>query len=302
MKSWEREEKTHTAIVKRFLRRAGMEEGEALLLERELERYMQVKLGRRQWIRPEITRFHTEWYRELYRITGGEDPYLDVKAASNEAAREILASLEIAGFEEAVRAAIVANRMDYGAFDYEGSEGLPGARDFEGFERMPLAVDDMEPLTRAVQRANLVLYLLDNHGEVLFDEIVMAEMRRLNGQARIVAAAKASPMLNDVTRDEAVSLGLSRVCELISTGSNCFGVPEDEVSAEFLAAARAADVIVAKGQAHLEFWLNYGVPNVFNVAHTKFPVRDPAFGELPAGSNLVLCSGRYRGDKPGYGL
>ena len=297
MKSWQREVHTHLAIIRTFLDLAQLPETEAGTIRQELERYLSVRLDRKLWMHPEITRFHTEWYREFYRIAKVADPYKQLKEASNVRATEVLQTLDLNTLRKAVLASIVANRMDFGAVDPRIS---PLALHPDDFHHVPVLFDDFFLLDQAVRNAKRILYLVDNHGEVLFDKTVMQRIKELNTGCEIFIGAKESPMLNDVTCEEALQLGLHPLGRVVSTGSNCFGVPEDEVSETFLSVMKTADVIIAKGQAYFEFWLNYDVPNVFNLVHTKVPIADDFLGRIPAGSNLIVSSPRYRHGKRPY--
>ena len=287
-------------MVRRFIDLADLPPGEADIIQKELERYMQVRLKRGHWVPPEITRFHTEWYREFYRIVGIPDPYLELKERSNAVVERILEGLKLPTLRSAVLASVAANRLDFGA-PRTGTGEIPlQPEHFERIESLPLYWDDFSVMEERLSRARQVLYLPDNCGEVLFDRIVIERIRELNGACTLFLAAKASPMLNDVTCEEALALGLDSVCSVLSTGSNCFGVPEDEVSQEFRTVVSTSDVIIAKGQAFLEFWIEYDVPNVYHLAFTKFPVLDANLGRIPEGVNLILSSSRYSAGKRPY--
>jgi len=249
-------------------------------------------------MQPEITRFHTEWYREFYRILDVDDPYRALKDRSMRAARELLGSLELPTLRDAVRASVVANLLDYGAPDLRESLSV---EDFAHLDRLPLFVDDFDRLADALARARRVVWLTDNSGEVLFDLVVLERLRACNPGCVVDLVGKGGPMLNDVTADELAALELPANCRVLSTGSNCFGVPEDEVSEEFRRALGDADTVIAKGHAYLEFWVHYAMPALFNLAYTKFPVRDALWPEIPAGVALVLWAGRYAEGKKPYG-
>jgi uncharacterized protein with ATP-grasp and redox domains len=317
VKSWHREIDTHLSLVRRFVDLADLPPGEAAIIKSELERYMQVRLNRGHWVPPEVTRFHTEWYREFYRIVGVADPYLELKRRSNALVQQILARLDLPTFRRAVLAAVTANRLDFGAPEALADTGkrkretvtrngeddgeIPlHAGHFDRIDGLPLYWDDFQGLESQVLLARRLLYLPDNCGEVLFDRVVIEHIRKLNPGCRITLAAKDGPMLNDVTCSEALALGLGDICEVISTGSNCFGAPEDEVSQEFKNALSRSDLIIAKGQAYLEFWIEYDLPRVFHLAYTKFPVLDPILGRVPEGVNVILSSARYASGKRLY--
>lgn len=300
MKSWERDEHTHLDIVGRFVDLAGLPPDEAAVLKAELTRYMQTRLSQRRWLPGEITRFHTEWYRELYRTLGVNDPYAELKRRSNDLARQVLAHVRLPTLRQALLASIVANRLDFGVARHDPSRMPVEHEDFADLGALPLFADDGAELESVLCEARTLLYLPDNHGEVLFDRVVIEHARARNPGLDVLVACKSAPMLNDVTLDEARDLGLDDIATLISTGSNCFGVPRDEVSPEFEAAFARADVVIAKGQAYLEFWIEHRVERVFDVAFTKFPIHDAVLGTIPSGVGLVLASHRYGAGKPVY--
>jgi uncharacterized protein with ATP-grasp and redox domains len=297
VKSWERDLETHLTVLGRFVDLVGLPTGDATLLKRELERYVRVRITRGLWMHPDITRFHTEWYREFYRILDVDDPYRELKDRSMRAARELLRGMELPTLRDAVLACVVANLLDYGAPNLRESLSV---EDFADLDRLALFVDDFDRLTDALGRARRVVWLADNSGEVLFDLVVLERLHILNPACTVDLVGKGGPMLNDVTADELGTLPLPPNSRVLSTGSNCFGVPEDEVSDELRTALRRADVVVAKGHSYLEFWVQYAAPTLFNLAYTKFPVRDALWPEIPAGVALVLWAGRYAEGKRPY--
>ena len=298
MKSWERDLETHLTVLGRFVDLAELPAGDADLLKRELERYVRVRVARELWMHPDITRFHTEWYREFYRILDVEDPYRVLKDRSMHAARELLGSLELPTLRDAVLASVVANLLDYGAPNLRESLSVG---DFTNLDRLPLWVDDFGRMVDALGRARRLVWLADNSGEVLFDLVVLERLRALNPSCAVALVGKGGPMLNDVTADELTALELPANCRVLSTGSNSFGVPEDEVSDELRRTLLEADVVIAKGHAYLEFWVHYAMPTLFNLAYTKYPVRDALRLEIPEGVPLVMWAGRYAAGKPPYG-
>jgi uncharacterized protein with ATP-grasp and redox domains len=190
-----------------------------------------------------------------------------------------------------VLGSILANRLDQGAPEPCTELDPAEAATLES----RLFVDDFDRLEAAVRVAGQIVYLADNAGEIVLDLVVIERMREENPACRVTIAAKASPMINDVTVDEVRVLPLPGGVDVLSTGSNCFGAPEDEVSEEFRRRLGAADLIVAKGHAYLEFWCRFNVPKLFNLAYTKFPVVDGAVGEIPAGVPVIIGGRSGRG-------
>jgi uncharacterized protein with ATP-grasp and redox domains len=299
MKSWDREPDSHVGIVKPFLEMAGLEGEEASVVATELERYMRVHLDRKLWMSPHITRYHTEWYRELYRVTGATDPYAQIKRDSCDTAQRILTSLPQPTLRDAILRSVVANRLDFGI--PKNAFARIDEHDFEHLETRDLHVDHVAELEAALRSARRVMFLLDNAGEVLFDMATAARVVAENPGVEVTLVAKSEPMLNDVTFPELAELELPAGCVAMSTGSNCFGVPLEEVSETFVRAYEEADVVVAKGHAFLEFWIEYVAPRVFNLAYTKFPIVDRNLGVIPDHVSLVLQASRYAEGKAAYG-
>jgi uncharacterized protein with ATP-grasp and redox domains len=300
MKSWERDPESHLLVIDRVLELVKPPPGRVAVLRAELRRYMGGRVERGRWLEPEVTRLHSEWYRELYAVIGTRDPFAEVKDRSNRAAEALLAEVGPRSLEEWLGLSILANRLDFGFFEFgDGKMLLPGG--FFALTPGKLAeLPELPRLAAMLRGARRVLFLPDNHGEIIFDREVARAILAENPRCQITFAGKGWPLLNDVTAKELIELGITKIAEVISTGTNSFGAPRSEVSAEFLAAFRSSDVVLAKGQAHLEFWLSYSVTRLFNLVHLKIPVRDAVFGELEPGRNLLLASEFYGAGKPAY--
>jgi uncharacterized protein with ATP-grasp and redox domains len=297
MKSWEREIDTHFQMIDRFIDLTNLDSARASIIKKELRRYMEVRLRRGFWMDPQITEFHTEWYREFYRICGVPDPYQEIKRKSDELAREILASIEISDFRDAVVASIIANRLDFGAYAFDKDKMPVDLEHFSHLQKKELQYDDFDSLVDRIGRSRVLLYLVDNHGEVLFDKKVIEMLTGAHPQCEIVVAGKSAPMLNDVTYDGLRELGFDEVARVIPTGSNCFGIPHDDISIELAEVLKSADLIISKGQAYLEYWMDHYQANVYSLAYTKFPVSNVLIGEIPAGQDIILSFARYSQQK-----
>ncbi len=59
----------------------------------------------------------------------------------------------------------------------------------------------MIPFKNAVNETDTILYLLDNSGEIVFDKLLIEELLRKG--KKVKAVVKGSPVLNDVTMDDA---------------------------------------------------------------------------------------------------
>ena len=213
---------------------------------------------------PEIAR---TVYGIVDRHTGGSDAYRGVKEKSNTMAMELYPRLKkvVEASSDvllsAVRLAVAGNVIDYGvprSFDIEQEIEECLERDF--------AIFDFEAFSQAVRDAENVLYLLDNAGEIVFDKILIEEMKN-----DIVCAVRGRPIINDVTMEDAIQVGLDKVTKVISSGSDIPGTVVGECNDEFRELYERADLIISKGQGNYETLADEPKP-IFFIFKAKCPV------------------------------
>lgn len=192
------------------------------------------------------------------QVTGERDPYRDERQKYNRLAAGLLPGLrkrideaEKEGQDRlltAVLLAIAGNIIDHGIISNPDVEGT-----IERVLSAGLAMNDFDYFKISLEKANTVVYVGDNCGEIAFDRLVCEEILRISsGRAKIRFAVKPAPILNDATREDALQVGIDEVAEIIDIGSATVGMPIDRVSKEFLAELAAADVVIAKGQGNFE--------------------------------------------------
>jgi len=203
-------------------------------------------------------RLGTKRDRLVRTITGCADPYAKKKWLSNQRALELLPQAKRlfaqekpgeARFRKACLCAIVGNVIEFDIPEHEFS--------FEDFSKLllhaqeDLAVDEIPAILESAKSAEEVLYLADNAGEIAFDTLLVAELRKLG--ARVAVAVKGKPILNDAMLQDARAVGMQEVADdLISNGSDSVGLVLKECSKRFAALYRSADLVVAKGMGHVE--------------------------------------------------
>lgn len=301
MKTTDRDPQTYFAMIDDFLRRSDLSMDEQKLLGSELGRYLSVKFKKGKYMHPMITKFCTDLYREFYRLAGSNDPYRQLKDASNKEAEKILKTIEKPNsFRDIVKLSIKGNVLDYGAV-LALNVNIGGlAKEVQDIGKMSLDIDDCEELDKAIKNAKNILFLTDNAGEAVFDTLLLEYISRFVPKEKICIAAKESPMLNDITAGELKAMGFGKYGNIISTGSNCFGLHEEEVSEEFKEILKNADVIIAKGQAYLEFFTEYNFKNIFNIATVKYPIVCSAMPVLQPKQNVAMSAKRYAGKGRNY--
>jgi len=203
-------------------------------------------------------RLGTKRDRLVRATTGCADPYAKKKWLSNQRALEILpqakrlVALEKTSegrFRKACLSAIVGNIIEFDIPEHEF--------EFEDFAKLlanaqeDLAVDEISKLLDSAKSAEQILYLTDNAGEIAFDVLLVAELRKLG--PRVTVSVKGKPIMNDATLQDAKAVGMQEVADdLISNGSDAVGLVLKECSKRFAALYRSADLVVAKGMGHVE--------------------------------------------------
>lgn len=145
----------------------------------------------------------------------------------------------------ASRLAIAGNIIDFGIFTNIDIE-----KSIDQSLKSEIAVDDYAAFTQELSSAREILYLLDNAGEIVFDRLLIEELRR-SGK-KVTAVVKGSAVLNDVTQEDAVQVGLDTVCKVIDNGSDAIGTILPWTSSEFQNEFEKAELIISKGQGNFE--------------------------------------------------
>lgn len=184
------------------------------------------------------------------KVAGSPDPYKEERARQNAAARELLPVAEKAlkesqdRLETAARLALAGNCFDPLLEDLDPAAYLERA-----LARKPARFDYAD-FRQAARAAESVLYLLDNCGEAVFDKLLVAE---LAGKDRAIhVAVRHSPVLNDVTRQEAEEVSFGDEAAIVDPGKAMLGVVLSYASAQFRELFKSADMVIAKGQANYE--------------------------------------------------
>ncbi len=206
-------------------------------------------------------------YRLIREKTGKEDPFAEVKKESIREALSLYLVLKqkIREAEDpllaAIRLAIAGNVIDFGVnktYDLE--------EEIEQIMYQKFAVFDYDEFRRSLEKASSILYLGDNAGESVFDRLLIEVMGK-----PVTYAVREIPVINDVTKDDAVMSGLDQVAEIVSSGSEAPGTVPKLCTPAFRKRMEEADMIISKGQGNYEGLSESGLP-VFYLLKVKCPV------------------------------
>jgi hypothetical protein len=217
-----------------------------------------------------IALFSTEVHRAVYRVLGDEDPYRHMKRLANETAVKLLPTVQSLiqtssdPFRSAVIAAIIGNTFDFGVLGFEVATD-----DFEKevatIYRHGLDIDDTDAMKPLL---NDVVYVADNVGEIVYDGLLIEQMRKLG--AHVTLVVRGGPILTDATIEDVWEFGLDKVADgVITTGSNAIGIKLDEIPAELRDMLPRASLIIAKGMANYEMLSEYSFKPIAYLMRVK---------------------------------
>jgi uncharacterized protein with ATP-grasp and redox domains len=221
-----------------------------------------------QLVPPAIGR---EIHRLIRRVTGNPDPYRQRKDDSNTLAMKLYPQLKDRirrsgnPLGTAVRLAIAGNVIDFGLYSSLSTEDVK--------EAIHRALTDgwdagcLEEFAQAVHDARDILYLGDNAGEIVFDRLLIEELPH----EKVAFVVKGSPVLNDATREDAQTAGLTDLVEVIDNGSDAPGTILESCSTEFRRRFEQSDLTIAKGQGNYECLSDVG-RDIFFILMAKCPV------------------------------
>ena len=183
------------------------------------------------------------------QLIATEDPFEQEKTDSNRLALNLYKEWKSKvlqakdPFDMALRLSVAGNVMDYGA-----ANQFDVRQTIDKVLQASFAINHVKKLQQAIEKAKKIVYLGDNAGVIVSDKLFL----EIINHPQIVYVVKASPVLNDVTYDDAKAVGMDKVASILSNGDNIPSTLLHRVSPEFLEHYRTADVIISKGQGNLE--------------------------------------------------
>ncbi|MGM0418563.1 MAG: damage-control phosphatase ARMT1 family protein, partial [Thermodesulfobacteriota bacterium] len=139
-------------------------------------------------------------YKIVRDVTGVYDPYFKQKEKDIKEALELIPELEniIKASDDrlltAVRIAIAGNVIDLGV-----DKKFDIVDDIKKILKQDFAVFDFEKLRKKAEKAETILFIGDNCGESVFDNILIKELNK-----KVFYAVREIPVINDVTYEDAV--------------------------------------------------------------------------------------------------
>lgn len=189
-----------------------------------------------------------------------DNPYKEVKAQNITQVKKIIPGLDerIAEAEnkldEAIKIAILGNIIDIGA-----NPDIEIEDEVQLLDTLSISQNVIEEFKETINSAETILYIGDNYEEALFDKFLLREL----SDKDLTFATRSKPILNDITYDDAVELGIDKICKVIESGSKIGGCDLNQCSSEFTELFNNSDVVISKGQGNYETLLQEKRPIYF---------------------------------------
>ncbi|MDD2790153.1 MAG: ARMT1-like domain-containing protein [Sulfurimonas sp.] len=199
---------------------------------------------------PEIA---SDVYAVMARIAKKHDLYDEVKKLSTAKALSFVPLLKEKLSQSdnklltATKIAVAGNVIDLAAqveFDLEAELSKIFGTAF--------AYNDFALLQAQLQNAKSIVLLGDNVGEHIFDFIFMQTLQELYPNASYAYFVRGTPIINDVTMQEAKEAGFESICELVDSGVNTPGFTYNRANMHAQELFDAADLVISKGMGNYE--------------------------------------------------
>ena len=234
----------------------------------------------------------TKIHKSVYTALDDIDPYHALKKRSNEIATTLLPTVEKMVKDSkdplytSMLCAIIGNMLDFGI---DGASAQPEMLldVFEEAVQQGVGYDDYPKIKKLLLNAHHLLFFTDNCGEIVFDKILIRELKYEFPKLKVSLIVKGEPVLSDATMKDAVEFGFDTVVdEILTTGCFAVGVDFDHLSPIVKHRLKEADIILCKGMANYESFSENSYRPIMYLLRSKCrPIADSM--NVPVNSNII---------------
>lgn len=201
------------------------------------------------------------------KVTESNDPYKKLEDEYNRKALKMYPNLKKKVAESkdrlltTTKLAIAGNIIDFAPgykFNLEKTIGEVLVQDF--------AIDHSNRFREELQKSEKIVYLGDNTGEVVFDCILLGELK----DKGITFVVKGGPTTKNATIEDAKFAGIGEIAEIKTASNGELGTGAERKSKEFTNFLKSADVVISRGQENYEA-LGEVDANIFFLLEVKCP-------------------------------
>ncbi|MBI9008896.1 MAG: DUF89 family protein [Tenericutes bacterium] len=195
-------------------------------------------------------------WRIITEVFGNENPYKEIKKFYNQSLLDVYEKVEKIiidsdnMFDTALKIAVIGNVIDFAArhkFDKNSVFEM-----MEKVDEISFVIDSREALISQLEQCKQLLYIGDNCGEIVLDKLFIKTIKRIYPNIKIYFGVRGKAIINDVTIEDALQVGMEEVAEVISSGAMFPGTILHKSSDEFQKVFKESSVVLAKGQGNFE--------------------------------------------------
>jgi len=201
-------------------------------------------------------------YQLVAEALGELDPYKLIKEKYNRLAlkyydeiKDLVEKSEDPLFE-AIAIAAIGNTIDFGAH-----HKVDLINDLKTFSPENLKINDIQKFKNSLKRADQILILGDNAGEIVFDKILVITLKNIYPNLEVIYSVRSNPIINDATIEDAKFIKLTEIIKVIEAQATP-GIDLSNATEEFKKYFYADDgIILSKGQGNFESLYKIEIPD-----------------------------------------
>ena len=200
-------------------------------------------------------------YGLVAETLGIKDPYFDLKKRYNQIAlgfyseaQKIVRESEDPLFKALIVAAL-GNTVDLAT-----QHKIEIIEDIKNFNNNKLAINDYPKFKESLEKADHLLILGDNCGEIVFDKLLITTIQSFFPNLEIIYSVRSAPIINDATTEDAQMVGLDKLVKIVEA-SPTPGIDLKSSTEEFKHYFYLdGGIILSKGQGNFESLYKLPIP------------------------------------------
>ncbi len=192
---------------------------------------------------------------------GLKDPYINLKKKYNHLALEFYEEAKkiVETSEDLLLKALIVAALG-NTVDLAAQHKIEIINDIKTFSIENLAINEYTQFKESLQKAEHLLILGDNCGEIVFDKLLIETIQKLFPNLEIIYSVRSGPIINDVTLEDAKMVGLTDLVKIVES-SPTPGIDLSTSTEEFkYYFNRKGGVILSKGQGNFESLYKMPIP------------------------------------------
>ena len=203
---------------------------------------------------PYLVSLFKEKYKEYFGNTSAG--FAEKKRKYNDLVMDMIPALadRIYGSDDPLKESMflarIGNYIDFGAMNHVDEEEFMSL-----FDDLSVSEQDekvYEQFVKECKEAHSFLLLADNCGEIVLDVLFLEQMAAKFKDLALYVMVRGEEVLNDVTMEDAMYVGVHNVAMVIENGNAVAGTVYDLCSDDAKKLIDGVDVILAKGQGNYE--------------------------------------------------